>query len=56
VSNLSVATKIIQPGNSKGLRLRKTIVENYDIGDAVHLRMEENFSSGFHGLKKKSKI
>lgn len=35
-------TKIIQIGNSKGLRLSKTILEKYDIGDAVNLRMEEN--------------
>ena len=36
-------TKIIQIGNSKGLRLSKTILEKYDIGDTVNLRMEENF-------------
>ncbi|MFZ1703725.1 MAG: AbrB/MazE/SpoVT family DNA-binding domain-containing protein [Saprospiraceae bacterium] len=36
-------TKIIQIGNSKGLRLSKTILEKYDIGDTVNMRMEENF-------------
>ena len=29
--------------NSKGLRLSKTILEKYDIGDTVNMRMEENF-------------
>ena len=37
-------TKIIQIGNSKGLRLSKTILEKYDIGDTVNMRMEENSS------------
>jgi antitoxin MazE len=36
-------TKIIQIGNSKGLRLSKTILEKYDFGDTVNMRMEENF-------------
>jgi len=36
-------TKIIKIGNSKGLRLSKTILEKYDIGDAVNMRMEENY-------------
>jgi len=36
-------TKIIQIGNSKGLRLSKTILEKYDIGDIVNMRMEENY-------------
>ncbi|HMS67942.1 MAG TPA: AbrB/MazE/SpoVT family DNA-binding domain-containing protein [Saprospiraceae bacterium] len=36
-------TKIIQIGNSKGLRLSKTILEKYDIGDTVNMRMEEKF-------------
>ncbi|MBK8055259.1 MAG: AbrB/MazE/SpoVT family DNA-binding domain-containing protein [Saprospiraceae bacterium] len=36
-------TKIIQIGNSKGLRLSKTILEKYEIGDTVNMRMEENF-------------
>lgn len=36
-------TKIIQIGNSKGLRLSKTILEKYDIGEMVNMRMEENF-------------
>lgn len=36
-------TKIIKIGNSKGLRLSKTILEKYDIQDAVNMRMEENY-------------
>jgi len=36
-------TKIIQIGNSKGLRLSKTILEKYDIGEMVNMRLEENF-------------
>ena len=36
-------TKIIQIGNSKGLRLSKTSLEKYDIGDTVNMRMEEKF-------------
>lgn len=36
-------TKIIQIGNSKGLRLSKTILEKYDITDTVNLRLEENY-------------
>ncbi len=36
-------TKIIQIGNSKGLRLSKTILEKYDIGDEVNLRLEKNY-------------
>lgn len=36
-------TKIIQIGNSKGLRLSKTILEKYDIGETVNMRMEENY-------------
>ncbi|MBK8391974.1 MAG: AbrB/MazE/SpoVT family DNA-binding domain-containing protein [Saprospiraceae bacterium] len=36
-------TKIIQIGNSKGLRLSKTILEKYDIGDTVNMRMEDKF-------------
>ena len=35
-------TKIIQIGNSKGLRLSKTILEKYEIGDVVNLRLEDN--------------
>ena len=34
--------KIIQIGNSKGLRLSKTILEKYQFGDTVNMRMEEN--------------
>ncbi|MBK8516738.1 MAG: AbrB/MazE/SpoVT family DNA-binding domain-containing protein [Saprospiraceae bacterium] len=36
-------TKIIQIGNSKGLRLSKMILEKYDITDTVNLRLEENY-------------
>lgn len=32
--------KVIKIGNSKGLRLSKTILEKYDIGDSVNLRLE----------------
>lgn len=39
----NMLTKIIQIGNSKGLRLSKTILEKYDIGDTVNIRMEENY-------------
>ncbi|MEZ4910835.1 MAG: AbrB/MazE/SpoVT family DNA-binding domain-containing protein [Saprospiraceae bacterium] len=35
--------KIIQIGNSKGLQLSKTILEKYDIGETVNIRMEENY-------------
>jgi len=38
-----MVTKIIQIGNSKGIRLSKTILEKYDIGDTVNMRMEENY-------------
>ena len=34
-------TKIIQIGNSKGLRLSKTLIEKYQIGDMVNLRLED---------------
>jgi len=37
-----MVTKIIKIGNSKGLRLSKTILDRYDIGDTVNMRMEEN--------------
>lgn len=40
--------KIIQIGNSKGLRLSKTILEKYDINDAVEMMLEED------GIKLKS--
>lgn len=33
-------TKIIQIGNSKGLRLGKTILEKYEIGDTVEIILE----------------
>ena len=35
-------TKIIQIGNSKGLRLSKTLLEKYQIGEFVNLRLEES--------------
>ena len=34
-------TKIIQIGNSKGLRLSKTILEKYNIKDRVELILEK---------------
>ena len=34
-------TSIIKIGNSKGLRLSKTILEKYDIKDKVELILEE---------------
>lgn len=34
--------RIIKVGNSKGLRLSKTILERYDIGDKVELIMKED--------------
>lgn len=36
-------TKIIKIGNSKGLRLSKTILEKYNIGETGNMRMEENY-------------
>ena len=35
--------KIIQIGNSKGIRLSKTILDKYGFDEVVNLRMEENF-------------
>ncbi len=35
-------TKVVQIGNSKGIRFSKTILEKYDIGETVNMRMEEN--------------
>ena len=35
-------TKIVQIGNSKGLRLAKTIIEKYGIGETVNLRLEDD--------------
>lgn len=35
--------KIIQIGNSKGLRLSKTILEKYEIEDTIELVMEEDY-------------
>lgn len=34
--------KIIRIGNSKGLRLSKTMLKKYDIGEEVILRLEES--------------
>lgn len=34
-------TKIIRIGNSRGIRLTKTLLDQYQIGDEVNLRMEE---------------
>ncbi len=36
-------TKIVQIGNSRGLRLSKTILDKYEIEDTVNLRLEEDF-------------
>ena len=35
-------TKVIQIGNSKGLRLSKTILEKYEISEAVELILHED--------------
>lgn len=35
--------KIIRIGNSKGVRLSKTILEKYDIKDKVELVLEEDY-------------
>ncbi len=35
--------KIIKIGNSKGLRLSKTILDKYDIKDKVELVLEEEY-------------
>jgi antitoxin MazE len=35
--------KIIRIGNSKGLRLSKTILDKYDIKDKVELVLEEDY-------------
>ena len=35
--------KIIRIGNSKGLRLSKTILDKYDIKDKVELDFEEDY-------------
>lgn len=34
---------IVQIGNSKGIRLSKTILEQYHIGDKVELILEDEF-------------
>ncbi len=36
-------TKIIKIGNSKGLRLSKTILEKYEIDEAVELVLEKEY-------------
>ncbi len=40
--NQIMEAKIIKIGNSKGLRLSKTILEKYEIGEVVNLIMEEH--------------
>lgn len=35
--------KVIQIGNSKGLRLSKTVLEKYNIGDAVEIILEKDW-------------
>lgn len=40
--NLKMEAKVIQIGNSKGLRLSKVILEKYGIGELVNLRLEEH--------------
>ena len=40
---MNMQTKIIQIGNSKGIRLGKTILDKYNFGDMVNIRLEENF-------------
>jgi len=39
---LSMKAKIIQIGNSKGLRLSKTILEKYDISNTVEIILEKD--------------
>jgi len=34
---------IIQVGNSKGIRLPKTLIEEYDIGDSVELVLHKEY-------------
>jgi len=34
--------RVIQIGNSKGIRLSKTILEKYQITDAVEIQLEKN--------------
>ncbi|MEO6191218.1 MAG: AbrB/MazE/SpoVT family DNA-binding domain-containing protein [Saprospiraceae bacterium] len=36
-------TKIIKIGNSKGLRISKSILERYNIGEQVNIRLEEEY-------------
>jgi antitoxin MazE len=36
-------TKIIQIGNSKGLRLSKTILEKYEISESVELILQKDY-------------
>lgn len=38
----SMQTKIIRIGNSKGLRLSKTLLQQYNITDAVELILEKD--------------
>ncbi|MEI2694348.1 MAG: AbrB/MazE/SpoVT family DNA-binding domain-containing protein [Saprospiraceae bacterium] len=34
--------KVVKIGNSKGIRLSKTILEKYEIGELVNIKMEEH--------------
>ncbi len=38
----SMQAKVIQIGNSKGLRLSKTILDQYNIGDSVEIILEKD--------------
>jgi len=35
--------KVIKVGNSKGIRIPKTILEEYEIEDSVELELKENY-------------
>ena len=39
---INMQSKIIQIGNSKGLRLSKTILKQYDISDVVEIILEKD--------------
>jgi len=53
---------VIKVGNSKGLRLPKAILDEYHIGDQVHLTLKEDCielrpkSNPRHGWKEKFKL
>jgi antitoxin MazE len=36
-------TSVIKIGNSKGIRLPKAILENYDIGDTLEIILEKEY-------------